>query len=46
MDRKKGSTVLFLGSLEHAEEPDKCSDEIDFNQPVRILLIRIPRMKR
>lgn len=49
MEKKRSVQVLYLGSIERNEEypaSDKATDEIDFGRPVRVTLIRIPKLKR
>jgi hypothetical protein len=48
MEKKRTIQVLFLGSVERTEEyaPEKATDEIDFGRPVRVTLVRIPKLKR
>lgn len=49
MDKKRSVQVLYLGSIERGEDyllQDKATDEIDFGRPVRVTLIRIPKLKR
>ena len=49
MDKKRTVQVLFLGSIERTEEylsQEKATDEIDFGRPVRVTLVRIPKLKR
>ena len=48
MEKRRPVKVLYLGSIERREEghSDKATDEIDFMRPVRVALIRIPKLKR